>query len=393
VALHRHDKKRIAAICLGVLFFQPAADQVEAGALDSGRFKNGMMYWLTDIDQNTYRQCTGSLYGLGDEHGRVILPPKYSDIEYCGHGIFLATDVQKKNRYYFGDKRHFFNRDGVELANVLPDKAFLINIFSFGELADRSRDVMLDKFAPDTILLFGYPPGSESGQLNTRRQGLCDVTGKVLMQPIPGNILFFEPGLAFVNGDDGKRSIIDLKTWTMTATSLQRNSGSMPRSRIPWPSNYQVLMPFPKDRIEKSVSTDTGLFDHDYWVEKRDQPIKCMEMFNRFLHQFDLIGMPKDQVVVLLGKPASPNRDASPDSYFYYKLPTYTCTGYSESIKLRVTNGVVVSWSFVRTQYYGAVPTESDPIKTNVVLRRNGIHPDRIGVRDFPTVEPKQSAR
>ncbi|CAN5550939.1 hypothetical protein BH11CYA1_BH11CYA1_44060 [soil metagenome] len=83
-------------------------DTTKAYGVDGNWFKDGMLCRLIDIDQRTLRPCDGDLFGLNKEDGRVVLKPKYSDIEYSGHGIFLATDVQKSNKYYFGDERHFF---------------------------------------------------------------------------------------------------------------------------------------------------------------------------------------------------------------------------------------------------------------------------------------------
>lgn len=393
-----HGNYKRAAVCLSVILAQVlGVDQARASGLDSLRFKNGMVHGLTDIDQNMLRGCSGDLYGIEDESGRIIIPPKYSDIEYCGHGIFLATDVQKANKYFFGDKRHFFNRDGVELSFVLPENAFLLNIFSFGEKADKETDLVLTKFAADTILLFGYRVAPQPQTLNTCMQGLCDLNGKVLMQPISGNILFLEPGLAFVDAPGNKRSIVDLKTWSAKPTSLERNPGSVPRSRIHWPSNYQVPMPFPKDRIRKVVSTDTGTFDSDYWRERRDHPIRCLEMFNRFLHQYDLIGMQKDRVAVLLGESDRTNTWATNPEGFTYRFPSYSCTGEFSGLKIYVKNDHVASWSFIASNSFGNTGNESEPITTNVVLKRadtGRIIGARIGQAkyEFPETEPKSAA-
>ena len=127
-----------ASLVVLCLFTIPAAP-----ALDSYRFQHGMVRGLTDIDQNTIHFCDGNLFGLKDESGHEILAPKYSDIEYCGHGLFLATDVNQSSKYYFGEKRHFFNRSGVEQKFSLPKDTIQLNIFSFGSAADKAPDSTL----------------------------------------------------------------------------------------------------------------------------------------------------------------------------------------------------------------------------------------------------------
>ncbi len=392
-------KRELAAICLSVILAQVlGVGQARASGLDSMRFKNGKVHGLTDVDQNSLRFCRGDLYGLKDKNDRIIIPPKYSDIEYCGHGIFLATDVQKANKYFFGDKRHFFNRDGVELSYVLPKDTFLINIFSFGEKADREEDLILTKFAPDTILLFEDRVAPEPQTLNTFTQGLYDLNGKVLMRATSGNILFLEPGLAFIDGPENERSIVDLKTWTVKPTDLQRSPRLFPLPRIHGPSYDQGAMPFPKDRFRKVVSTDNGNFDSDYWKEKRNHPIRCLEMFNRFLHQYDLIGMQKDRVAVLLGEGDTTNTWTRNLKGFTYRFPSYSCLGVFFGLKIYVTNDHVTSWSFIASNYCGGRGCESQPITTNVVLKRPDTWPMSgaqigQGKYEFPETEPKSAAK
>jgi hypothetical protein len=378
------------ATCLGVFFalFASCADVRAAG--DVYRFKNGMVHSLPNIDQMEFRFCTGDLFGLEDENGREILPAKYSDIEYCGHGIFLATEVQMWNKYYFGDKRHFFNIDGMELRYSLPDKAFLYDIFSFGEKADRDSELILQEFAPDTLLLFDYRDEPERRGHADTQQGLCDLNGKVVIPLVTGQILFFEPGSAYVIRE-GKPSILNLSTLNELPTKIERSPGLVPRTRIPRQNPYQERMPFPEDRKVKKVGTDNGLFDHDYWCEGRDFPIYGIDMFNRLLHEYDLIGMQKDKVAVLLGEPG--NLQESPNT-FVYGFPHYGCVPNFYGIKIYFQDDHVVRWTFVQEDYLWKGWKESEPITTNVVLR-SARQVGRLGVpkyfedRTFPAVAPK----
>lgn len=355
-------------------------------------YKGGMVSGLTDIDQMSMRPCSGDLYGLEDGKGRVILPTKYSDIEYCGHGIFLATEVQKANKYYFGAKRHFFNRDGIELNYTLPVNASLFDIFSFGDKADRDPNLVLSKFSSDTLLLFGFPGGRENGSLVQSHQGLCKLTGQMLMRPIRGVILFIEPGSAFIVRDGGSRSILNLKTMSDIPTKTERSPGVFPMRRIPQP-DYGFGIPFPKDRVRKVLSTDKGAFDKDYWCERRNYPINAEEMFNRFLHDYDLIDMQRNKVISLLGPPAVnfPNWMKSPETLIYL-FPNEGCLRFFFGIRIYLKNDQVTGWTFVRDGMQKDSSAESKRISNNVVLQRfkhGRIGEVQMAADNWPVIEAK----
>lgn len=335
-------------------------------ALESYRIKNGMIYWLPDIDQNTMHTSSGNLFGLKNKKGKAILPPEYSDIEYCGHGLFLATDVQKQNKYYFGENRYFFNRDGDELKYKIPENSLLLNIFSFGKKADADTELVLKRFSTDTILLFGDRNDKKPIQASNY-QGLCDIKGRVLLQPLRGHILFLKPGFAFVIRDGGKKSIVNLETWEEEPTTLSRNPGTVPPSRIKWPSNHQVPMPFPGDRIKEIVKTDSGKFDHQYWCERRDSPIRGIEMFGRFLNDYNLIAMPQSEVKALLGEPRQ--LDNKFDS-LVYTFPSRSCVGAYEGFRINLKNDKVSDWCFVTCDGFNDKVKDSNPITTNVIFSR-----------------------
>lgn len=385
-------KRRIetTAACLGALSTMIAiSHQATAAGNDSMCIKNGMVHGLLDLDQSSLRSCTGKLYGLEDDRGRSILRSDFSDLEYCGHGLFLATDVQKWNRYYFGDQRHFFNRNGVELKYRLPEKAFLLNIFSFGRKADKAPSLLLHKLPTDTVLLFGIRGNRQTSA--DIQQGLCNLSGEILFPAIRGRILFLESGSAFVVRDSGACSIVSLKNWSETPTKLQYSPGSVPAPRIPRTRNYPVLMPFPKDRVRTEASQDNGSFDHDYWCDKRDRPVQAIEMFDRFLHEYNLIGMQKDRVAVLLGESDHADPWARSGDAFVYKFPMYSCTGDYSAIKVYFENEQVSKWSFITSNVFSLdAGEESDFITTNVVLNQPNSGRLVITGHDFPATAPKE---
>lgn len=379
-------KYAFAVPLVGYCFFTISA----VLALDSYRFQHGMVRGLSDIDQNTMHFCDGKLFGLTDKSGHQIIAPKYSDIEYCGHGLFLATDVHQFNKYYFGERRHFFNRSGMEQNFSLPKDTILLNIFSFGAAADKQPDSTLNELAPDTLLLFGSPV-EEFHRMTSTKQGLCDLRGKILLAPVKGQVLFLEPGRAFVIAPGGSK-IVDLSTWHEEATTLQRSPGRVPPPRIHWPSNFQVQMPFPSDRTRICVETDDGKFDPKYWGTGRDYPIKMMNMFNRFLHEYDLIGMSKSDVLILLGSGSSPERTSGKmaTETQFYRFPSSGCIPEVYGVKIDIKNEKVASWSFHYSCGTYNQSEESNLITANVVLdlpteSRNGgrIRAARNGEQPF----------
>jgi hypothetical protein len=215
----------------------------------------------------------------------------------------------------------------------------------------------------------------------------------VRLQPINGEVLLVEAGSAFAYCPGRKSSIINLETWTSTPTKLQRNPGSFPVPRIPDRSGTRSL-PLPKGYQLKVVKTDDGLFDHNYWGERRDSPISYLDMFNRFLHEYDLIGMPIVEVRTLLGKPDGAKSESSSSTTFSYGIPAYSCTGVGRGILIHFTNGRVLNWSFYSRGGFGENALELGAITTNVVLKRNQpggrLTPGRIGENIIDTeVEPK----
>lgn len=334
-------------------------------ALDK-RFQHDMVRGLSDIDQSSTHFCDGNLFGLKDKSGREILAPKYSDIEYCGHGLFLATDVNQSNKYYFGEKRHFFNSAGIEQNFSLPKDTILLNIFSFGLEADKNPAITLNELAPDTLLLFGSP-FEEYPRITGTKQGLCDLRGNILLAPVKGQVLFLEPGRAFINSPADCKTV-DLSNWQEEATTLQRNPGTVPRPRIHWPSNHQVQMPFPQDRVRICIGTDDGKFDPKYWVTGRDFPIKMMFMFNRFLHEYDLIGMSESDLLKLLGEGSSYVPLPGNSATRFYRFPTSGCIPSVYGIKINIKSEKVANWLFIYKCSSYNVSEESALVTTNVIL-------------------------
>jgi hypothetical protein len=355
-----------------------------AGGLASMRFQNGLVNGLVDMDQKSLHYCDGSLRGLTDIHGREILAAKYADIEYCGNGIFLATDVNRQHRLKFGRTRHFFNSEGKELLYSLPPDSYLLNAFWFGEKAAADPNLKLVDLPSEALLLFDVVDG---------RQGLCDKAGKVLIPLLHGTILYYKPGFAFINYDgrgDAGNTIVNLHTLETAPAGFSYDPGVNPPVRNPQ-ANLGIPLKLPQDRTLRKVATDDGRFDPEYWLENREYPIAHIEMFDRFLAQYNLIGMSREQVVGLLGKPGNSARSTADSDCLVYGFPTQGCLRYFYGVRIYLSSGKVTGWSFAYREPMGTSEKQSELVTTNVRLQ---LKPPRIGMgQTFPTTILKQNGR
>jgi hypothetical protein len=164
------------------------------------------------------------------------------------------------------------------------------------------------------------------------------------------------------------------------------------------PQNFPVPMPFPKDRSRVEVSTDDLKFDRDYWNDRRVYPIAGIDMFNRFLHDYDLIGMSRKRVSELLLGGVSNQREFDKQDLVSFVFPRVGCTPWAFGVKINVKDDRAVSWCFFEGDPMVGNFKESKPVSTNVVLKRpivrGRILIARIGEEGsnagaFPEVEPK----
>jgi len=356
-----------------------AVESACAVGMNKQIFRNGIFRGLPNLDQSTVKFNNGELRGLTDAKGQQILPTIYADISYCGHGIFLATEVDPEHRWYFSRKRHLFNRNGLELPVMLPQDAVLLNIFSFGPKADSDPELVLNELDSSTILLFGLPEDKE---------GLCDVRGTTTLPALSAEIRFVSSNSAYVKMPN-VRYVVDLKTGEESPTgTCGYSAGIFPVPRIPRSSLTRTL-PLPHDRQITMIPHDDGSFDKEYWLERRPFPISRLVMFNRFLKDHDLIGMPEADLIGNIGPKRSRDKKT-----FEYALPELGrgMPPCDTGMRMYLKDGRVERWCFF------SKVQESDPITTNVVLEdpanfrlrlfHNGIYQ---GI--FPKTNPKTEVR
>ncbi len=343
----------------------------------------------------------GNPSGLTDLEGKQILPAIYANIHYVGNGIFVATDISKADPFRWGE-HHIFNKQGKELPYKVPDGGVFVDVFSLGNDADKDLTKTCDEF----------PKGSLLRYRTSFENGLCTPEGKVFTPLLPGVICFIKPGLGYSSPKDSNNpnkpnQFIDLQTgklaedknnagpdWLTNRTNYKEDAKLNPNYRHPQIAPYVVPFQTEKnisyrkiseDTLVKTVDIDDRQFHRDYWQEHRDSPVTRFVMFNRFLKQYDLIGMDQDQVLKLLG-PGDSGPICGPGiEYDGYKGDIAFISqslgggGCMPQLNMRFcihfSQGKVDHWNFA---YYKQSKTangryvagfdESPPIKTNVVI-------------------------
>jgi len=119
------------------------------------------------------------LSGVIDSNGREIIPCKFGQIKYLGQGLFFAeeaNDEQPAERSYVG---RVFNNAGKALTIKIPKDFTLSNVTLPATKSDTAGSSPLVTHCPDgTVLEIHGKDGF----------GLCDLDGKILLEPKFGAI-------------------------------------------------------------------------------------------------------------------------------------------------------------------------------------------------------------
>ncbi|MBX9951595.1 MAG: WG repeat-containing protein [Candidatus Obscuribacterales bacterium] len=129
----------------------------------------------------------GDLYGLLDQNGKSVVPPKYSQIDYAGRGLFIASSVNAHDPWVRGEERYLFNADGVQVELKVPEGSHFRRILWLGEGLQDS-DVPLKILPQNTLVTF----------IKDNHYGICDLSGKTIVRPIYDFIDIPHDGLSFM---------------------------------------------------------------------------------------------------------------------------------------------------------------------------------------------------
>jgi hypothetical protein len=139
-------------------------------------------------DPDVRFQCHGNPVAICDSLKRELIPAKYSQIDYVGYGLFIATSVNPLDRYVFGTEKHLFNNRGVELAVKVPEGGKFAQVSWLGAKAELDSNLVFEQLPPETIIRFSVAD----------RFGLCDLQGNVVLPAKYANIWKAHGGKAFV---------------------------------------------------------------------------------------------------------------------------------------------------------------------------------------------------
>lgn len=129
--------------------------------------------YVVDLEAHNpdFRRCSGFPVGITDSAGKRIIPPKYSRIDYLGHGIFMAWGIDPKNKWICASDRHIFDKDGNELDLHLPAGATALGILSFGAQSEADADIQLSSIPSDALIRI-----ARDGKF-----GICDGLGNTVL--------------------------------------------------------------------------------------------------------------------------------------------------------------------------------------------------------------------
>jgi hypothetical protein len=113
----------------------------------------------------------GNPVGLCDSHKHVILPAKYSLIDYVGHGLFMAWSLNRDDKFEYGKERFLFDQKGIRLNTKLLEDTRLIQVFWLGKKADENSELTFTALPDETLLLL----------LRNGKFGLCNSKGKIVL--------------------------------------------------------------------------------------------------------------------------------------------------------------------------------------------------------------------
>lgn len=262
-----------------------------------------------------YRDCNGDAYGLCDSNGKEILPAKYSILSYVGNGIYFAAEFNPGDRFIIGTNRYLVDQNGSRMAFTLPPDAILVGVSSLGKAADNDPSQIVNKLPTDSVLNI----------LEENRMHYYDPQGRPSHPPTNArqyNASFIDP----VKGLTYTRAI---------APHIKATEGT-------------EFAKVAEDRVIKRVLADTGKFMPDYFQKLKQAPYSRVEMFGRFLKEYNLVGMEESMVRLLLGYPASfeyQNYSGDIKSLTYSLCRSSGCIQREGShVKINFNDNKVTSW-------------------------------------------------
>jgi len=191
--------------------------------------------------------CDGNLVGLADAEKHEIVAPKYARIDYIGHGLLLACNINWAHKYKLGKERCVLNRSGDQINLKAPKGGQVVEVFWLGPKADADPESVLQSLPEQTLLVF-WQEG---------RSGLCDLEGNVVLAPKYDFISKASDGEAFVTD----RLSVPGRASYFVFDCSDRSLTALPFDGIPQVENLyfsEGLAAFPEARHEEHVPGEPG---------------------------------------------------------------------------------------------------------------------------------------
>ncbi|MBX9952823.1 MAG: WG repeat-containing protein [Candidatus Obscuribacterales bacterium] len=122
---------------------------------------------------------------------------------------------------------------------------------------------------------------------------------------------------------------------------------------------YREIAP---GRLLKTVVLDQGKFDAGYWKNGHARPISRRAMFGRFLNDFNLIGMSREELVGHLGNMRGAGEPVSRPDEYCFSLDFRCCVDQIPNVVIHLNNNKVDSWCFSQGN------KRTQPVTINVVF-------------------------
>jgi hypothetical protein len=305
----------------------------------------------------------------------------------------LAQTVFPGKRFHMGKDRLLFDRQGRAMAFVVPPGTHLAGILSLGAQADKVLTSPVAVLPKDSVLIF---------QTDGWQRGLCDKDGEIIVPAKEQAIGLLRPrvGLLGSYGDSAvcRYTVVDFKSkrqqpfvseanpiFQQRSSFIQNHGKPSLASVSTIPTTEKVTFrEIAPDRFLKE-SIPGNSFESDYWIDGYDYPVSRLEMFNRFLTAYNLIGMSKQKFIELLGNKGQEKENPDGAKEISFMLIPGGCTMDHVHVKVSFRNDKVEGWRFFNRDKH-----ESEVIVSNVLIDswdRDGWSKE-YG-RSLPTVKPR----
>lgn len=265
--------------------------------------------------------------GVIDKAGKFVIEPKYDWLKILGENRFAG-----------------YSREINTIKNV--------------EIVDSSGKIVFKLPANTTSILEysdGLIPFSEGGIpdfVNVRpgsgaKWGYLDSAGKVVIAP-----RFFS-AQPFVNG---YAQVAEFGQSSNKVCLIDKNG------KVVIEPKYASLQVLGDGRIIAAKASDVHFSPLDWKSKSKGYGTEKMQLFYGLLKDYDLIGMPKNKLLALLGTPTHPN-DSIEKDFISYTLAATGCINEHKWLVVQFQNEKVKCWRLA----YGMFEKEPVWITENVV--------------------------